>query len=94
MSTFTVELPETLNRQIRGKGISQQQLETLFFRVLQLYLAGSPPTGVKTDVTQSRPPTTLRELRGSIPVAIPQDFDAIRQQVISAHIRQRVSHGS
>ncbi len=39
MSTFTVELPETLNRQIRGKGMSQQQLETLFFRVLRLYLA-------------------------------------------------------
>jgi hypothetical protein len=94
MSTFTVELPETLNRQIRGKGISQKQLETLFFRVLQIYLGAPPPTGTNTDGSSSRPPTTLPDLRGSIPVATPQDFHAIRQQVISTHIRQRVSHGS
>ncbi len=83
MSTFTVELPETLNRQIRGKGMSQQQLETLFFRVLRLYLDAPLLTITNTDVT----PSTLRDLRGSVPVATPQDFHAIRQQVISTHIR-------
>lgn len=94
MSTFSVELPEALNQQIRGKGISQQQLETLFFRVLQIYLETSPPANTSTDVPPSRPPTTLRNLRGSIPVPDPQDFGAIRQQVISTQIRQRMCHGS
>jgi hypothetical protein len=37
-STFTIELPEALTRQIQSKGISQQQIETVLIRVVQLYL--------------------------------------------------------
>ena len=35
---------------------------------------------------------TLLDLRGSVPVAEPQDFDAIREQVIQEHAR-KVSQG-
>ena len=94
MSTFTIELPEPLSRQIQSKRISQKQLETLFFRVLQLYLEAPPSTDTNTDVPSSQSAKTLRDLRGSIPVTAPQDFDAIRQQVINTHIRHRMSHGS
>lgn len=31
---------------------------------------------------------TLLDLRGSVPVTAPQDFNAIRQQVIENHARQ------
>jgi len=31
---------------------------------------------------------TLLDLRGSVPVAEPQDFDAIREQVIQEHARK------
>ena len=31
---------------------------------------------------------TLLDLRGSVPVSGPQDFDAIRQQVIKNHVTQ------
>ncbi|GAK61103.1 hypothetical protein U27_01001 [Candidatus Vecturithrix granuli] len=87
MSTLTIELPETLSKQIQRKRISQQQLETIFSRVLQLYLNEIPLTTMNTERTPSHPPKTLRDLRGSIPVTGPQDFDAIRQQVISTQIR-------
>jgi AbrB family looped-hinge helix DNA binding protein len=30
--------------------------------------------------------TTLSDFRGSIPVSEPQDFDAIRQQVLNRHV--------
>jgi len=41
MSTFTIELSDTVTRQIQSKGISQQQIETVFIRVIQLYLEES-----------------------------------------------------
>jgi len=31
---------------------------------------------------------TLLDLRGSVPVSGPQDFDAIRRQVIEEHVRK------
>ena len=31
---------------------------------------------------------TLKELRGSVPVSGPQDFDAIRRQVVAEHARK------
>ena len=31
---------------------------------------------------------TLKELRGSVPVSGPQDFDAIRAQVLAEHARK------
>jgi AbrB family looped-hinge helix DNA binding protein len=31
---------------------------------------------------------TLKELRGSVPVSGPQDFDAIRRRVIAKHARK------
>jgi AbrB family looped-hinge helix DNA binding protein len=34
---------------------------------------------------------TLLDLRGSVPVSEPQDFDAIRQQVIREHARKVVA---
>ncbi len=34
---------------------------------------------------------TLLDLRGSVPVSGPQDFDAIRQQVIEEHARKVVT---
>ena len=36
---------------------------------------------------------TLLDLRGSVPVSGPQDFPAIRQQVIEAHIQKKVRDG-
>ncbi len=33
---------------------------------------------------------TLRDLKGSVPVSEPQDFDAIRRQVIDDHARKIV----
>jgi len=36
---------------------------------------------------------TLLDLRGSVPVSEPQDFDAIRQQVIQQHAHQVIAHG-
>ena len=42
MATFTIELPDIVTRQIQRKGISQQQLETVFIRVIQLYLDETP----------------------------------------------------
>jgi hypothetical protein len=93
MSTFTIELPDTVMRQIQSKGISQQQLESVFIRVIQLYLDETLPTTMSTDVNLPQPTKTLLDIRGSIPVSAPQDFDAIRQQVISTHIRQRMPNG-
>ena len=94
MSTLTIELPEALSKQLQRKKISQQQVEMVFFRALQLYLSETPLTTTHTEMTPSHAPTTLRDLRGSVPVAGPQDFDAIRRQVISTQIRQRMPHGS
>jgi antitoxin PrlF len=37
---------------------------------------------------------TLLDLRGSVPVTAPQDFTAIRQQVIEAQVEKVVPHGS
>jgi len=36
---------------------------------------------------------TLLDLRGSVPVSEPQDFDAIRQQVIQQHAHKVIAHG-
>jgi AbrB family looped-hinge helix DNA binding protein len=36
----------------------------------------------------------LQDLRGSVPVAAPQDFDLIREQVIEAQVKKVVPHGS
>jgi AbrB family looped-hinge helix DNA binding protein len=33
---------------------------------------------------------TLLDLRGSVPVKGPQDFQAIREEVLSEHVRQRI----
>ncbi|MBW2040292.1 MAG: AbrB/MazE/SpoVT family DNA-binding domain-containing protein [Deltaproteobacteria bacterium] len=33
---------------------------------------------------------TLQDLRGSVPVSAPQDFSAIRQEVVQAHARKVV----
>jgi hypothetical protein len=93
MSTFTIELPDTVIRQIQHKGISQQQLESIFIRVIQLYLDETLPITKRTDVKLPQPAKTLLDVRGSIPVSYPQDFDAVRQQVIHTHIRQRMSNG-
>jgi hypothetical protein len=90
MSTFTIELPEALTQQIRSKGISQRQLETVFIRVIQLYLDDTSSTKMMADMIPPRPTKTLLDIRGSIPVSGPQDFDTIRQQVINTHIRQRM----
>lgn len=90
MSTLTIEVPESLNRQIQSKRISKKQLETMFVWVLQLYLE-TPQ--LNPDKPSFRSPITLRDLRGSIPVSTPQDFDAIRQKVISTRIRQRMFYG-
>ncbi|MCJ7529701.1 MAG: AbrB/MazE/SpoVT family DNA-binding domain-containing protein [Anaerolineales bacterium] len=35
-------------------------------------------------------PQTLLDLRGSVPVSAPQDFSAIRQQVIIDHLQKAV----
>ena len=94
MSTFTIELPEALTQQIQSKGISQQQLETVFIRVIQLYLDDTPPARMMADMIPPRHTKTLLDVRGSIPVSRPQDFDAIRQQVINTHIRQRMPNGN
>lgn len=121
MSTFSIELPEALARQIQQKRISQQQLETVFIQVVHLYLSQyqSPETEQGTippDKEESRdeillskitaqmtkltdkalsPPTkSLLDIRGSVPVSQPQDFDAIRKQVIRTHIQQRVLNGN
>jgi len=37
---------------------------------------------------------TLLDLRGSVPVTGPQDFDAIRRQVIQEHAREVAKGGS
>ena len=37
---------------------------------------------------------TLLDLRGSVPAAAPQDFNAIRQQVIEAQVKKVAPHGS
>lgn len=91
MSTLTIEVPDALTAQIQNKRISKQQLETMFVRVLQRYLEAPQ---LKPERPSFRSPTTLRDLRGSIPVSAPQDFDAIRQQVISTRIQQRMSYGA
>ena len=93
MATFTIELPDTVTRQIQSKGISQQQIETVFIRVIQLYLEEPLPITMSTDGNLPPPTKTLRDIRGSILVSHPQDFEAIRQQVIHTHIRQRAPHG-
>jgi hypothetical protein len=93
MSTFTIELPDALTRQIKNKGISQQELETVFVRVIQLYLHETRSTATITDVKLSQPTKTLLDIRGSIPVSNPQDFDAIRQHVIRTHIDKRMHNG-
>lgn len=90
MSTFTIELPDVLTRQIQRKGISQQQLETIFVRVIQLYLDETLPTTMVTDVKAPQPIKTLLDVRGSILVSRPQNFDAVRQHVIKTHTRQRM----
>lgn len=54
MSTLTIELPEALSKQIQKK-ISQQQLETAFFRVLQLCLSETPPIKTDTEMMPSHP---------------------------------------
>jgi len=79
MSTLTIELPEALSKQIQRKRISQQQLETEFFRVLQLYLSETLLTTTNIEMTPSHPPKTLRDLRGSIPVTGPQDGDYTKE---------------
>lgn len=38
--------------------------------------------------------STLLDLRGSVPVSEPQDFEAIRQQVIEEHARKVVASES
>ena len=37
---------------------------------------------------------TLLDLRGSVPAAAPQDFNAIRQQVIEAQVKKVAPHES
>jgi AbrB family looped-hinge helix DNA binding protein len=37
-------------------------------------------------------PETLHDLRGSVPVSEPQDFDVVRQHVQSEHAQQRSRH--
>ena len=93
MSTFSIELPDTVIRQIQNTGIAQQQLARVFIRMIQSYLDEPLSVAMDTDVNLSQPAKTLRDVRGSIPVSAPQDFHAIRQQVIHAHIRERRLHG-
>ena len=52
MSTFTMELPDTVTRQIQSKGISQHQLETALIRVIQLYLEEALPITMSTKEEQ------------------------------------------
>lgn len=46
-----------------------------------------------TDKTLSPPTKSLLDIRGSIPVSQPQDFDTIRQHVIRTHVQQREPNG-
>lgn len=64
MSQLTIELPETLNQQITQAGISEQQLQTIVARFVQLYLyRGQLPDITsqvenllkRTDSSQNRP---------------------------------------
>lgn len=49
----------------------------------------------RDDAVMLQPLThTLLDLRGSIPVAGPQDFDAIRRQVLESHAREVITHGA
>ena len=94
MSTVTIELPEALIRQIKGKGISQQQLQTIVIRMIQRYLRDHQSAEAEDGVSSGDHTKTLLDLRGSIPVSQPQNFDAIRQQVMQTHIRKRMPHGT
>jgi AbrB family looped-hinge helix DNA binding protein len=50
---------------------------------------------IQGDQLILRPITrTLLDLRGSVPVSAPQDFEAIRQQVIEAQAKKVIPHGS
>jgi hypothetical protein len=93
MSTLTIELPETIARQIESKGISRQQIETVFIRVIQLYVGGTPPLRLRPEEKLTQKAKTLSDIRGTIPISRPQDFNVIRQQVITTQIRQRQAHG-
>lgn len=94
MSTVTIELPDALTRQIEGKGISQQQLQTVLIQMVQLYLRDDQSAEAEYGISSGNHTKTLLDLRGSIPVSQPQDFDTIRQQVIQTRIRKRMSHGN
>ena len=92
MSMLTIELSDTMTRQIQNKGISQQQLEAAFIRAIQAYLDETLPV-IVDDERMPRPVKTLRDLRGSIRVSRPQDFNIIRQQIIGLHVRERMRNG-
>lgn len=42
MSTFVIELPETIATEVRSIGISKQQLETVVLRFVQKYVQEYP----------------------------------------------------
>jgi hypothetical protein len=93
-TTVTIELPEALIRQIKGQGISQQQLQTIVIRMIQRYLRDHPSVEAEDGVSSGDHTKTLRDLRGSIPVSRPQNFNDVRQQVIQTRIRKRMPHGT
>lgn len=94
MSTVTIELPEVLSRQIEMKGMSQQQLQTILIRMIQVYLRDDQPPAAEHGISSEDHTKTLLDLRGSISVSQPQNFDAVRQQVIQTQIRKRMHHGN
>jgi hypothetical protein len=53
MATLTIELPEILVQQVQTRGISQQGLQQLFVRIVQLYLHESDATLDKVSPTTS-----------------------------------------
>ncbi|GAK49341.1 hypothetical protein U14_00563 [Candidatus Moduliflexus flocculans] len=56
MSMLTIELSDTMTRQIQNKGISQQQLETAFIRAIQAYFDETLPVQRILDNEQTLRP--------------------------------------
>ena len=92
MSSLTIELPEPLSRQIKMKGVSQEKLQSILIQMIQVYLHEEPVLEEDHDISSGESIKTLLDLRGSISVSQPQDFYAIRQQVIQTQIQKRTPH--
>ncbi len=89
MARVTIELPDALARQVKGKELSQQQLQNVLVNMIQAYLRENQSGEAEHTMPSDDRVETLLDLRGSVPVNRAQDFDAIRQQVIHTQFRKR-----